>query len=546
MSETARSASALRFEDVLPSLRRAAEGAWVVGRGLWTDPAEDHYHYSALIPKGQVAPALARPDWDLQPGSAKPSVWSTGDEVHAYYRLGDRDGIEPIVIVRSFNGIKPVFPELLEEYRLFHNLYFDDATNRYVRFDDAGAPSDVAKLDGDRLELLLRPIRQFLAWKDASLALFVVWNRYETKTLEELGLREQRGVTVRDATSIFSHTITKCDWKAGFQSFARLLGKVVIPPLSREQSGWGPYEEEPRYSSFIVGVDRDGAPVEISCAPESSEDCFLAPVWFRSEVLKKYQDDPDRYVVGDGLLVCEGLWDLPIDNDHAAVVAVFLGDLRHIPESEQLHWRAHNIVHSGELSETAVSRSFRAEWATSESPEHTFVRSYASFMDFSEKTIRAFLIRPLGDGDSHCLKTVHVPHTENAMEFDHEVLKLTKLLVDSLNDKELEKHITVEKEDKSLTKLEKYLVVKGRADYTPHLGFLRSLQRYRSTNAAHRRGSDAKKAFDALGAGGAGAKSRRDVFAVLLQSATSFLEYMVAVHAPAIPAPAASTKIAGS
>jgi hypothetical protein len=533
----------LLFADLLPALRGAGQQPWVVGNGVWDEERESRSCYSALIPQEYVAATLTTPDLETQMGEDGPTVWTSGRGVHTYHRTGYNHGIESLVITRSFNGIRPRFVELLEEYRLFHNLLFDADSASYVRFDSAGEPEEIARIEDTRARLLLRPLRQFLAWKEASLALYTVCNRYEKKGLTELGLKPTRGEILRDDISIFCRTVVPCDFKEGFRTFSRLLGKVIIEPLLKEQSDWGPYKVERNYASFVTEVDENGVNVELSCAPEVSEYHYLTPIWFRSGVLRKYQDDPDKYSVVDGLLSCVGLWDLPIDNDHERHVVVFLGDLRDIPEADQLHWKASNIPPQGRLSETAVRRSLYGEWAISANPEHKFANAYMKFMKFSE-TRGMFVIRPLNDGDSHCLKTLHIPHTDNVMEFDQEVLKLTKLLVDSINDSELEKHITPTRDEKSLSKLERYLVAKGRTDHAPHIAFLRRLQRYRSTNAAHRRGSDAKKAFDALAEGVA--SSRRETLTALLCSAIDLLDYLTVVETPAEPSASAPSTDSGS
>lgn len=38
---------------------------------------------------------------------------------------GNDHGYQPIVLERSFYGMKPQHKEISEEFRLFHNLYFD-------------------------------------------------------------------------------------------------------------------------------------------------------------------------------------------------------------------------------------------------------------------------------------------------------------------------------------------------------------------------------------------------------------------------------------
>lgn len=528
MTDTA-SRERLMFADVIGNLRRAAEQPWLPLRGKFENKPENRCDYSALIPTTRVGEALTRSEWELNPAEGGPGVWSSGDDVHTYYRTGSDNGVEPLLHVRTWSGVRPSSIELLEEFRLFHNLWRDDATGNYVKFDDAGDAVIVARPVDSGFEVLARSVRQFLAWKDAHLALYVVWNRYSERTLDELGFASMHQEKIADANSFFDLTVNHCNFQEGFRTIGRLVGKVLVPPLPREQSGFGPYEEEHEYQSFIVGVDGDGKSVELSCAPEVSEDYYLVPVWFRVDVLKKYQSEPERYEVTDGQVNCVGLWDLPVDNDHKDHVAAFLGDLRVLPDSEQRHWRSHNIPPAASLSETAVRRSFMAEWATSERPEHRFARAYAEFMQCFEN-LGIQIIRPLTIDDEHCLKTLHVPYGESVMDFDQEVVKLTKLLVDSINDRELAKHITLEKDERSIRKLEKYLAAKGRTDSEPHTTLLRNLYNYRSQNAAHRRGSDAYKSFAKLVPG---VSSRREVLAALLAKATAMLDYLREVHNPA-------------
>lgn len=510
------------FADVLPALRAAPGQRWLRACGDLDAAAEERADSSAFIPTERISAALKGASWDEHDHG--PDVWSdAAGKRHDYYRMS-KSGIEPLVIEQSFAGLRPPSFDLLEEFRLFHNLYFDADAREYRRLDEAGDPVTVAKVSGgwDNVDLLTRAVRQFMAWKQTHLALYVRWHRFSEKTLAELALPEMRGRINKDATSTFSLTMVPCDFREGYRSFARLVGKVLVPPLAREASNWGPFEGDRTYQSFIIGVDAEGRPTEVSCAPEVSEDIFLTKVWFRAEVLKRYRDEPSRYRVEDGLVACAGRWDMQIDNDHRDHVVAFLGDLRTLPEKEQLHWRAHNIEPAGELSETAFRRSFLAEWASSERPEHKFVRAYETFMKASDAT-GIYLIRPLTTDDEHCLKTLHIPASEEVLAFDQQVGNLTKLLVDSLNDAELAKHITVEKDDKSIRKLEKYLAAKGKTDFQVHTALLRDLQGYRSTNAAHRRGSAAAKALERLGGG---KTSRRTVLASVLDRAKALLEYL--------------------
>ena len=71
-------------------------------------------------------------------------------------------------------------------------------------------------------------------------------------------------------------------------------------------------------------------------------------------------------------------------------------------------------------------------------------------------------------------------------EFDSLILSLVKVLIDSINEKELK--IESEKDIKGIGKLEKWFQKQGYTDYEKHIKFLRDLQRLRSTGTGHRKG----------------------------------------------------------
>ena len=80
--------------------------------------------------------------------------------------------IEPLVILRSFHGLKLNAVEILEEFRLYHNLYDDRQNSKLVRFDAGGYEVDVMKYSEDRVQVSQKDLRQFLAARDMSLAVF--------------------------------------------------------------------------------------------------------------------------------------------------------------------------------------------------------------------------------------------------------------------------------------------------------------------------------------------------------------------------------------
>lgn len=111
-------------------------------------------------------------------------------------------------------------------------------------------------------------------------------------------------------------------------------------------------------------------------------------------------------------------------------------------------------------------------------------------------------------------------------KFDAQVQGLTKILVDSLNDQELTKHITspMEPDTKSIAKLELFLRDKSINDCKPQIEYLRNLQNLRSKGVAHLKATGYEEVLAKFGGGpGIGLQT---VFRTVLTQAVDFLRFM--------------------
>lgn len=172
---------------------------------------------------------------------------------------------------------------------------------------------------------------------------------------------------------------------------------------------------------------------------------------------------------------------------------VFLGDLGHLSYKEQLYWKGFNVATKGKISHTAWDRGIEAKFADPERSDLLFKQKYHVFSEGWEKKFGWRLFRPLDKGDEHHFKTLRIPLTNEQKEFDEQVLSLVKIFIDSLNEKELEKGLTISKENpKGIDKLEGFLKAKGLV-FSEMIKFLRNLQDLRSTGVAHLKGSKYEK-----------------------------------------------------
>ena len=495
-----------------------------------SDSASSIVIYCALIPLDGLDQALSSPGWDLRSGDGMPDAsvsYEGGEEKVEYLRYGVYNGIEPLVFCRDFYSKKyNGYMEICEEFRFFHKLYHDKKTDKYIKIDDEGEEYTVAVVKPDRVQIRLKEVRQFLAIKEMYLSIQFDCQERSTYSLKELGF--ERGET-HQQNSFMYWCQSYGDWDPPeYKSCSRLVGKRLIEPLPKSKSGlWG-FAEEPqkKYIEFIIDVDENGDEITHTSDPDALANYSGAPVHFRKQVLDKYYQEPSKYSVEDSVLSCGYLWGLNIDNHHDDKVCVWLRDIGlYLPYAEQLHWRAHNIPPEGGVSKTYFKRQILAEFTDSDRPEHLFRQRYQNLQDTFKKHLGWQLLLPLDTSDEYHFQELRIPATDEQRDFDALVLSLTKILIDSLNEKCLNTLIPDDQRTElkgSIARLEAAFNscnAEGAADC---VSFLRKLQNLRSSSTAHRKGSNYRKIAKDFGIE---SQSLRDVFTKILWQALDVLTY---------------------
>ena len=292
--------------------------------------------FSALVPV-QLVPKFVQTDvsWDISLGDGGPSVWTTygkGEELNRVYTpFGNQDGIEPLVLYRTFHGIREKYLEVSQEFRLYHNLFQEESRNRFIVFDRDGNESEAIRYGTNFVEIRTDLLLSFCSVKQSALAVYVDSSRFSKLTLEKMGVEETRS-RFSGESFIYHLAVVPAEFVFDKESktIGHLIGKKYIFPEPYDQ------KEEPaeKFHEFIIGTDEYGNPNRHTCDPEQLANFFgknpeapnyLTPVFFRADVLSKYYADSQKYSVEDGHLRCAGLWGLGMDNDHADYVVVRLG-----------------------------------------------------------------------------------------------------------------------------------------------------------------------------------------------------------------------------
>ena len=503
------------------------------------ESAPDHRTtwFCALVPIPLVPTCLQDYSWDLYSTDGYPSVWTHYDHgkinKSVYCPFGNEKGIEPIVLCRDFHGIHENYLELSQEFRFYHNLYPDPSRKRFLHISPDGDDSEAVRYDADFLEIRTDLLLRFCNVKQMALGIFVDSFRHSPYTLRELSLKEQR-YQVSGVNFAYHITLAPDSYSLneGFKTVGGLMGKKYIMPghVATDETG-----ESPKvFQEFIIDTDENGNHVKNTCDPGKLADYFgknprsphyLTPVFFRADVLSKYYADSQRYSVEDGYIRCGGLWGVRIDNDHHDYVVVWLGDLGTLSENERNYWLSCNIPPEGrKISETSFQRAFMAVPTDPKKPDLVFKDEYIRFQEQFRQFAEWDFFLPMHQDDKHFLIGLRSLVKDNQTEFDAQLLSLTKILVDSINEREISKVLkTLTENDKGITKLEKFFIEKSMADFQPHIKFLRVLQGLRSKSAAHRKGSNYDKLINDLQMADQG---QQKVFNALLVAAINFVRYL--------------------
>ncbi|PID29731.1 MAG: hypothetical protein CR982_02055 [Candidatus Cloacimonadota bacterium] len=504
----------------------------------FSDRSETYSHgiYSALIPNSEVKKCLKNISWDLshEDGFPETSIYCN---VPVYHRYGSAKGIEPLIFDRNFYGLRPDYKEINEEFRFFHNLFHDTKENKYIKINKNGTEEVIAVIEKNKIKIRLKEIRQFLAIKEMYLSIQFDFRENSKQDLQQLGLSSSNNKEVYNELEHWDLNFTNIPFH-GLKGSSRLCGKKMIPPLPKSKSGmWGFEEEKPKqYENFIIGIDENGDSITYTANPDMLADKFgnnpdapqyLTPVHFRKTVLDKYYRQSSKFSVEDNYLRCGSLWGLQIDNHHSDKVCVWLGDLGNsLPYEEQLYWKSYNILPVGNISDVYNKRQILARFSDSNQLDHIFKEYYSILNDACTKLLTWQILLPLSQEDLHYLSSVRIPSTEEQSEFDELILALTKILVDSLNEKQLNKFIP--NEDKrdikgSINRLKKVFEILNIKKYENHINFLRKLQNLRSSGIAHRKGSGYQKIANDFGIP---SSSLIKIFEKILKEANDYLAFL--------------------
>jgi hypothetical protein len=485
----------MQFKDWIPKIEEEGTEVWVNLFKSIKDDKNNLVIYSCLLKKNYVEESLKDYSWDF----------------HITDIYGN-EKIIPLLIKRHFYGIKPDYWEITEDIRLFFRLYQKEKIFYYI--DSNGDEEEVIKISDDEVKIKRNFLKEYLFTKKYVLAQFYDFFRYSDNKIKDLGFDK---IDEYKKESKYTYHLYVDDDKYSIserKSIASILGKSIISVSESFNSKV--FSEEKDFEEFDIANDVDGNKVSFTCDEKILSNYFgankgnphyLTPVYFDRKVIDKYYSDTTKYSVKDGYLSCQDLWGLRLDNSCKDYVMVFLGDLGHLTNKEQKHWKAFNIIIDGKMSSTCFKRSFMAEFCDPETADLYFKQKFSVSQTNWYKNYGWHLFLPLSEEDKHHFDIIRIPTKNTQDEFDSLILSITKILIDSINIKQLKssliseeseedkkqnipKEFILKNDDKSIEIFRKYFAQKYNIQFPEMIQFLKDLQNLRSAGSAHRKGSN--------------------------------------------------------
>lgn len=511
--------------------RKLGKEQWIQVSGHKDMNGSDARFWCGLVSLNHIDDVYNDVGWDVSANEQGNPGFEGNGYAYEYKVNFLKDGFESILYYRDFYGVEEDYIELSQEFILLNNLRYNKNSKSYWAMYENGESEEAVKyIDDTTIQIKMKFLRNYSAAKQMAILLFFdIRTKFDGK-ISDFGLEE---FNIESKDNGLFYGLWGGDINFPTYVYSVLMGKKILMPAPIEECGYWPYEKEKSYEDFIIGVDEFGKEIFNTCNPDKLNNYFgsnpdapmyLTPVFFKRDVLQKYVNKPELYEIRDGYLSCQSLWGIEIDNHHKNCIAVYLGDLgRDLPESERGYWKSYNIVGEEEVSQVSFQRDFCNIFTESNMEDHKFQDLYSSLIKQWNEKYGWDLYLPLSAEDQYNLTQIRIPLGESQPEFDQLILSLVKVLIDSLNEKQLIIPGDVQTDIKGISKLEKWIKSNEAVGYENHIKFLRDLQKLRSTGSGHRKGKEYSKISNTFGLL---EKSKIDVFEEVLRKSNDFLKYM--------------------
>lgn len=141
----------LTMDEALQLLRDGEQRQWLIADWDWSvNGSGNGGVYIGLVRGNMADNCLDDASWTVRKGGELTgfSTWREDGEERTEYSYNPASGESwPLVIHRYFHGLEQDQLDLLEEFRLFHNLWHDRGTDNYFKIQEDGTKQKIVFRD---------------------------------------------------------------------------------------------------------------------------------------------------------------------------------------------------------------------------------------------------------------------------------------------------------------------------------------------------------------------------------------------------------------
>jgi len=454
-------------------------------------------------------------NWNSNPYGYAASYVSGGGREGIWIERGDRGGLgskiiaegKQLVFGRTFDGWTGEgrdYFEPLQEFVHLEDLRWRSEHRSYCRFDGNGDLDEAVSItmrDNNNVALVSfkrGPLETYLAASNQRLVQLFDFTLCDRRNFSSWGNAPEQVIQRSDELFYRQKVAGPAAYTRGVQIVQLSGSKADI--LSAKQESWFGGDRN-RFAEFIAYDWRNAVLARISTDPADTTNYFeakhnelpfeLSPAFFKPEVLLKYKTDREKYKVGERDIYCRAAWHLRgFDVNEAGQVHAYICDLARLPYSEQLHWQSYNEEPKAPISRRAVENDFQGQFTTFVDPLGQIKRKV---LQWNDEDIPWWRRR-----DQQTLDNATVPHSSSRDEWAESFMDLTKLVTEGFVVKPIrealqERGIVFDRQEGSLSLLEKLLTDVSGSDERYRLQGLRTAQDIRTKVKGHTSGSEAKQ-----------------------------------------------------
>lgn len=214
-------------------------------------------------------------------------------------------------------------------------------------------------------------------------------------------------------------------------SFIRISGKKLLKKIHTIKS----------QAYFKVGYKDNGdiAYSHIHKHMNIPDSYQIKQIFFDRQVLTKYEQS-QYFVVGAMALECE-TWHLQIFNNQNQIVSVLFPHIvEQLPEEEYLHWIAYNILPSPDdllMTEGEYDTAAMGLPHIPDRNDHIFKNLITDYYQGCDRKKINPILKRLNAIDAPYFNTLNLISENSQWHFDLQILSLSKILIESIDTKEL-------------------------------------------------------------------------------------------------------------